>query len=130
MGSTESMECKDCGTEFFWSEGGGFVFHLLHCDRCGENRSVGFDRLGDAHAAWLKGTGTVWSVATAESDRAAADSFDGPALSDQDYAAAVAAAAGACECGGQFAQDVPPTCPECHSRHTDRRPGGPMVCYD
>ena len=130
MGSMESMECKDCDTEFSWSEGGGFTFHLLHCERCGEERSVGFEQLGDAHAAWLKGTGTVWSVATAESDRAAADSYKGPALGDEDYEAAVAAAAGACRCGGSFAWDVPPTCPSCRSRNVDHRPGGPMVCYD
>jgi hypothetical protein len=130
MGSTESMECKDCGSEFFWSEGGGFTFHLLHCDRCGEERSVGFEQLGDAHVAWLKGTGTVWTVATAESDRAAADSYTGPVLGDEDYEAAVAATAGTCRCGGSFAWDVPPTCPTCRSRNVDHRPGGPMVCYD
>ena len=130
MGSSTGMKCRDCNTQFMWSEGGGFTFHLLHCDQCGAERSVPFEELGAAHTAWLKGSGGVWSVATAESDRAAVDGFDGEAISDQQYDQAVSAAAGACSCGGHFAESVPPTCPSCRSRNVDPDEFGPVVMYD
>jgi hypothetical protein len=36
MGTEHGAKCKKCGHSFGVSEGGGFVFHMLHCDRCGD----------------------------------------------------------------------------------------------
>jgi hypothetical protein len=57
MGTVSSVKCKDCGFKFTVNEGGGFKFHLLHCDRCGESKAVVFDELGDMHWRYLKGRG-------------------------------------------------------------------------
>jgi len=47
MGYSLTAICKDCGTEFRVSEGGGFFFHLLHCDVCGKDKSITLLELGD-----------------------------------------------------------------------------------
>ena len=46
MGISYAALCDKCGTKFTASDGGGFAFFLLHCDRCGEDRSVTFEELG------------------------------------------------------------------------------------
>ena len=42
MGLRFSAACNQCGFNFTVSEGGGFVFHELHCDKCGKVKGVGF----------------------------------------------------------------------------------------
>jgi len=42
MGMSYEAICNDCGAKFTANEGGGFVFHLLHCDRCGAERAISF----------------------------------------------------------------------------------------
>jgi hypothetical protein len=49
MGITRGYICRACGARFYASSGGGFMYDLLHCDTCGETRSVGHDELGDIH---------------------------------------------------------------------------------
>ena len=44
MGVGFDVFCVDCGMGWACSEGGGFLFDLLHCDRCGT--SLGVDRGG------------------------------------------------------------------------------------
>jgi hypothetical protein len=46
MGSATGYICRTCGTRFRIRSGGGFVFDLLHCDTCGEAKSVGHQELG------------------------------------------------------------------------------------
>lgn len=41
MGSAAGYICKACETRFTVRNGGGFFFDLLHCDACGESKSVG-----------------------------------------------------------------------------------------
>jgi Zn finger protein HypA/HybF involved in hydrogenase expression len=40
------LTCGRCGEEYPFNEGRGFVFRMLHCDRCGKEKSVLF---GDAN---------------------------------------------------------------------------------
>lgn len=43
-------ECSKCGTKFKVSEGGGFTFHVLHCDKCGMEKRTEFNELGEIHS--------------------------------------------------------------------------------
>lgn len=47
--------CRTCGTRFQVRSGGGFFFDLLHCEACGEAKSVGHQELGDIHLGFVKG---------------------------------------------------------------------------
>lgn len=46
MGSASGYICRTCGTRFQVRSGGGFFFDLLHCEACGEAKSVGHQRRG------------------------------------------------------------------------------------
>lgn len=129
MGMSQSMCCNGCGEEFTWDDGGGFTFHLLHCDRCGLPRSVGFDEIKSLQAAYLKGTGGVWSVATAEGDRAVAEDYGGEPIDQDGYHVGIEKVLSTCDCGGSFRFDAPRRCPRCGSQDVASGPGG-IIMYD
>ena len=49
MGSIFGVICDNCGHKFEVNCGGGFIFHLLHCDKCGKEKSILFEESGEAH---------------------------------------------------------------------------------
>jgi hypothetical protein len=128
LGTMAEAECLDCKGQFSVSEGGGFAFHLLRCEQCGEETSVGFDELGDLHVRYLKGSERPYTVVHAEQHRHVRDHVDVEPLSSEEYFAAVEVAAGQCDCGGKLSFDAPARCPECRS--TRYRESGPPICYD
>ena len=69
MGKEFQVICKKCGTKYTVRDGGGFFFHLLHCNKCGKDKSISFDELGDIHKAYLKGLGVPFCVASREYDK-------------------------------------------------------------
>jgi hypothetical protein len=95
--------------------GGGFRFHDLHCDRCGECRTVGFAELGELHLRFLKGLSVPYAVATSKHDRYVQEHFPGEPISEEEYRLGVEEFVGACSCGGHFRFDAPTRCPKCSS---------------
>lgn len=128
MGTRIGARCLDCDEDYSISEGGGFFFHLLRCDTCGQGRSVGFDELGETHLRYLKGLNGPYAMVSAEHDRRVQEDYDGEPLAEEDYHREVERLAGACECGGSFRFDAPPRCPACRS--TRYEPAGGMILYD
>jgi uncharacterized Zn finger protein len=55
MGSQVNAKCRECGNTFTVMHGGGFFFHLVRCDQCGETKSIKFSNLGELHLRYLKG---------------------------------------------------------------------------
>ena len=55
MGILRGVICRACGQKSTVSEGGGFVFHLLRCDLCGDAKSISFEEIGEPHLRYLKG---------------------------------------------------------------------------
>lgn len=49
MGHQFGAICSACGHHFDVSEGGGFIFDLLHCDTCGRTKTVDRDEARDAN---------------------------------------------------------------------------------
>lgn len=105
MGYSEGVICTACGHRFIRSEGGGFAFDLLHCDRCGRERRVPREQVR---------TRGRRPVTTAED----------PSLSIEERLA------GRCPCGGQFRLDAPARCPKCRSDEYQSDPEGYQVMYD
>ena len=68
VGSKYGAICGACGRKFSVSEGGGFTFHLLRCDRCGATREMSFEELGEVHLRYLKGLPGPYAIASAEHD--------------------------------------------------------------
>ena len=115
MGGQISTKCLDCGREFTFDDGGGFVFHLLRCDTCGETKGVGFEELGELHLRYLKGLSVPYCEATRDHDeRVRADPTLKP-ISERTYHNRVEVFAGACSCGGKFRFNARPRCPGCRS---------------
>jgi len=44
MGQSFDAVCAQCGTFFTARFGGGFMFHLLHCDGCGKEKVIEFKK--------------------------------------------------------------------------------------
>ena len=116
MGFASGQICKVCGTSFRVQDGGGFFFDMLHCDTCGEAKSVGHVDLGDIHFGFVKGLGRPvrrrphrrWTGGSRTSSA-------GEPLSRDEYHAAAEATLAPCSCGGRFRYDAPARCPNCRS---------------
>lgn len=130
MGTELSVVCGSCRASFSVSEGGGFTFHLLHCDLCGAEVTVGFAELGRTHQRYVAGLDTPHCLAAQEQDRAAQLSFPGDPLDEKAYHAAVEATAGRCGCGGRFTLEASPRCPRCGSASYEEDPDGEHVHFD
>lgn len=130
MGQQVGAICSECGTHFKVSQRGGFAFHLLHCDVCGAEKSIGFKTIGQAHLAYLKGLKGPYCVASAEHDQQVRENYDGEPLTEGEYHRAVEELCGVCKCGGHFRLDAPARCPECRSVDWQVDPMGGRILYD
>jgi hypothetical protein len=128
MGHSFKATCKDCQLNFVGSEGGGFFFHDLRCDCCGESTSIGFDTIGEPHLRYVKGLQVPYCIASSEADEIIRASYPGDSITEEQYHEAVEQLAGACPCGGRFKFDAPIRCPRCRSSHVD--PGDLLMMYD
>ena len=128
MGHRFKATCNGCGSEFEGSDGGGFFFHLLRCDRCGEGRAIGFEEIGEPHLQYLKGLGGPYCGASSEADEIVRETYPGEPITEEQYHQAVERQAGNCDCGGRFVFDAPVRCPKCRS--TDIEQGEILMMYD
>jgi hypothetical protein len=53
MGSEYNATCNSCGNEFSLSIGGGFLFDLLRCDKCGGGKSIYHNDLAELEARYF-----------------------------------------------------------------------------
>jgi len=128
MGQIRAAQCNACGARFNLDSGGGFLFHLLRCNHCGESSIVNVEQLGELHIRYLKGCAGFSALPPIECDASDLSDFEGEPISEEDYRAAVEERAGTCGCGGRFRFDAPPRCPECRS--TDIAEGEVMMYLD
>ncbi len=128
MGVEMAVRCRKCGCGFSARFGGGFIFHLLHCDTCGKDRSISFEEIGEAHLRYLKGLKGPYCVATSEHDRFVRENYPGEPLPEEDYHKVIDSIAGECGCGGHFRMDAKPRCPECRSEEFEEVEDG-MICH-
>jgi len=128
MGQKYFATCNSCGTKFAMNIGGGFIFHLLHCNLCGEEKEIGFDELGEIHLRYIKGLDVPYCIATSESDAHIQKYYPGKPLSDAEYHSMVEEYAGKCNCGGMYKFEAKPRCPSCKS--ADYTMGECEVFYD
>ena len=129
MGMEYTAKCNKCGHEFEVSEGGGFFFHLLHCDKCGKQKSISFDEIGEPHLQYLKGLGGPYCVASSEHDKYVRDNYPGDPISEEEYYKIIEVMLGQCKCGGSYKIKAGPRCPKCGSDDYDD--AGGIVCrYD
>ena len=133
MGIASIAKCLDCGKTSQVCNGGGFFFHLLHCDKCGEAKSVGFDELGELHERYLKGLSGPYSAASMEHDKCIQDHAQVRPISESEYNRGIERIAGGCTCGGKYTLNAPPRCSFCHSDHLHeygREDGDWRTCLD
>lgn len=128
MGEEWSATCKHCNHEFFIKEGGGFFFHLLRCDKCGKEKTISFDKIGDAHLRYLKGLKGPYCIASSNYDEHIQETYPGDPMTEEEYYKAVESLMRKCRCGGHFTFSSPPRCPKCHS--PDIIKGDIFVQYD
>ena len=130
MGQQHDVRCLQCGEEFVVCDGGGFFFHLLHCDRCGKEKEIGFDELGELHLRYIKGLPGPYCIATREHDKAIQENYEGEPLSEDEYRSAIERSVPRhSRCGGRFRFDAPPRCPKCGSTEFEDTGRG-VLCYD
>jgi hypothetical protein len=132
MGQMSSWICRTCGTHITVRQGGGFFFDLLHCERCGADRSVAHEEMGDTHLRFVKGLPGPYAVVRSKFDRAIQRDYPGEPLSPAEYHEAVEASLEPCSCGGRFRYDAPERCRVCGSTSDawERDPDGISMFYD
>lgn len=130
MGIGFLTKCKKCGHEFIVKEGGGFMFHLLHCDKCGKDKSISFSEIGETHLRYLKGLGGPYCVATSEQDRYIQENYPGEPITEEEYYKAVEEILGQCECGGYYRFKTKARCPKCGSDDFEDIDEGGTIHYD
>jgi hypothetical protein len=111
MGRAFQAVCGSCGHVFVTSEGGGFSFESLRCDRCGADTAVEYEAIWDTYLAMLKGLKPLMP----EPNGADWRTYPGEPITQEEYRRRVEAHAGACPCGGRFTFDAPLRCPACRS---------------
>lgn len=130
MGMRTEHECRSCGTSFEVDEGGGFLFDTLHCDRCGDARSVSHEEMGDIHLRYIKGLDVPYAIVREESDARVREDYPGEPLTESEYETAVEAPVDACGCGGSYRYDAPPRCPGCGSTREQWTDSPWVMAYD
>ncbi len=85
MGHRYAVRCRRCGAEFMAQEGGGFFFHLLHCDRCGSEKGIRFRDLGEIHPKFLKGLGMPYCGVTRHYDLWIQENYPGEPITEEEY---------------------------------------------
>jgi Zn finger protein HypA/HybF involved in hydrogenase expression len=120
MGHEFEAKCRDCEKTFRVSEGGGFSFHLVRCDQCGETKTIDFEDLGELHLQYLKGLSGPYCIASSVHDKDVQEHAPVEPISKSKYHAEVESQAGSCKCGGHYAFDAPPRCPACRSTRMDQ----------
>jgi predicted nucleic-acid-binding Zn-ribbon protein len=128
MGQHIETKCLDCGKAFTVGHGGGFSFHLVRCDKCGNAKHIGFDELGELHLRFLKGSPRPYSSLSHEYDENVQKLAEVEPISEDEYHSGIEAFAGKCECGGNFTLDAPPRCPDCRSTRLEE--GEITLMYD
>jgi predicted RNA-binding Zn-ribbon protein involved in translation (DUF1610 family) len=130
MGKTYGAICDTCGHRFEAREGGGFFFHVLHCDTCGEEKIIPFDELGETRLRYIKGHPDPHSKSTRSLDKFVQKNYPDAPLSEDEYFAIVEEVAGDHACGGHFTLEAPARCPRCGSTNLRADPDAPAVPYD
>lgn len=130
MGMSSEAICRNCGNRFRVNMGGGFFFHLLHCDSCAEEKSMSFEELGEIQLRYLKGPSGPFTIATQEYDTYIQEHCDCEPLTGEEYHNEVERFAGQCSCGGNFTFSAPPRCPKCNSPDWRFDPASGKIMYD
>ena len=129
MGATYEATCNKCGHKFKLNIGGGIFFQLLKCDKCGKDKYISFEEIGEPHLGYLKGLPGPYSAVTWEHDEYVQKNYPGEPLSQEEYHLEVEKIAGKCKCGGHYKFDAPPRCPKCRSEDITKE-SRPHIHYD
>jgi len=128
MGCEYKVTCRACGHKSLVNDGGGFLCHMLRCDKCGREKDVGFNEMGEIHLRYIKGLSGPYCVATTKFDKTIRENYRGKPLSERKYNKAVENFADKCGCGGQFKLKAKLRCPKCKSARLKK--GAPTFFYD
>ena len=128
MGKLVEAKCMKCGHFFRISHGGGFHFHLLRCNKCGETKSINFNEIYELHQRYLKGLSSPYCIATSKHDKRVQKNEDIKPIGENEYYKEIVNLAGNCKCSGKFNFKALPRCPKCRSK--DIREGETTECYD
>lgn len=129
MGCEFTAVCMRCGHRFVARQGGGFVFHLLHCDKCGKEKMILFRDLGEIHLRYLKSLDPSIATSLCKDYGLTAEIDSLEPIGEDEYLAAVEQYAGYCECGGRFLFAAPIRCPRCGSDQFREDASGKQVFY-
>jgi Zn finger protein HypA/HybF involved in hydrogenase expression len=130
MGQTVQAKCRECRKVFYVDYGGGFYYHLVHCEKCGEKKQIGFVELGELHLRYLKGLSMPFCIASTEHDQYVREHVQVEPITEDEYHKGVESIAGTCGCGGNYSLNAPPRCPKCHSTQFYETGRGDIIWND
>jgi len=122
MGHIVEAKCMKCGNFFRISHGGGIHFHLLRCNKCGETKSIGFDKIHELHQRYMKGS------SLSKHEKELLKNEDIKPIGTNEYYKEIENLTGNCKCSGKFTFKASPRCPKCRSK--DIGEGETFALYD
>jgi hypothetical protein len=122
MGELYAATCLDCSHQFTDSEGGGFQFGLVHCESCGQSKSISHEKVeGVAHRLFRMMKEQAHALGQPFDDYANQAPLHVLApKAEAEYQRAVEATVGRCSCGGRLVTTTPTRCPQCKSQNIRR----------
>ncbi len=111
MGRSYQVACKECGHRCEINVGGGITFQLLHCTRCGKEKSVAYNQI---------------RIDNYRGERMSVEAYKRRVRNEERRFQRVA---GSCRCGGSFTVRANPRCPKCRSTRLEDTGEG-AVLYD
>jgi DNA-directed RNA polymerase subunit M/transcription elongation factor TFIIS len=129
MGRMFQAVCGKCSTRFAVRQGNGKKVHLLHCSRCGREKTVNTEDLAEFCRTSLNGFISCLAINPSERKSARKIPAAMTPIDDRKYTFILEHRAGICVCGAMFKVAGKVRCPKCRSSAFTRDPENPEITY-
>jgi predicted Zn-ribbon and HTH transcriptional regulator len=109
------VTCIKCSFQFEITDAADSCSHLLHCVRCGREKTISFREIIDHYNRYLKSIRAPALIQISRNTDAMLDQVRTLSQDEKKYTFMVEHLAGVCVCGAMFKLSARPRCPKCRS---------------
>jgi len=123
------VTCIKCNFPFEIVEAEDLCSHLLHCVRCGREKTLGFKEIIDHYNRHLRTIGAPALSPVSRNAGAMQRLIQTLSLDEKKYTFMVEHLAGVCVCGAVYKLSARPRCPKCRSVTLRKESGSPACTH-
>jgi Zn ribbon nucleic-acid-binding protein len=127
MNRISRVTCIKCNFQFELIDAADSCSHLLHCVRCGREKTLGFKEIIDHYNRYLKSISAPVLIPVCRNTGSMQNLIQTMSGGKKKYTFMVEHLAGVCVCGAMFKLSARPRCPKCRSMTLKKEPGGSPV---